>query len=57
VVLSARVGREDGAFADRKTDWSLSASRTLGHLQGSATYVDSDRGGGGLVLSLALGRF
>jgi uncharacterized protein (TIGR02001 family) len=53
VVLSARVGREDGAFAHRKTDWSLSASRTLGHLQGSATYVDSDQGGGGLVLSLA----
>ena len=52
-TLSARVGREDGAFADRKTDWSLSASRTLGHLQASATYVDSDQGGSGLVLSLA----
>lgn len=53
VALSAQVGREDGAYADRKTDWSLSASRTLGHLQGSASYVDSDRGGGRLVLTLA----
>jgi uncharacterized protein (TIGR02001 family) len=53
VTLSARVGREDGAFADSKTDWSLSASRTLGRLQASAAYVDSDQGGGGLVLSLA----
>lgn len=56
VALSARLGREDGAFADQKTDWSLSASRTLGRLQASATYVDSDQGGGGVVLSLA-GRF
>jgi len=53
VTLSARIGREDGAFADSKTDWSLSASRTLHRLQVSATYVDSDQGGGGLVLSLA----
>lgn len=53
VVLSAQAGREDGAYADRKTDWSLSASRTLGHLQGSASYVDSNRGGGRLVLTLA----
>ena len=53
VALSARAGREDGAFADNKTDWSLSASRTLGHLRASAAYVDNDQGGGGLVLSLA----
>ncbi|MGR4862190.1 TorF family putative porin [Caulobacter sp. LARHSG274] len=53
MALSARIGREDGAFADQKTDWSLSASRTWGHLQASAAYVDSDQGGGGLVLSLA----
>jgi uncharacterized protein (TIGR02001 family) len=53
VDWSARIGREDGAFAERKTDWSLSASRRLGRLQGSATYVDSDQGGGALVLSLA----
>jgi uncharacterized protein (TIGR02001 family) len=53
VVLSARIGREDGAFADAKADWSLSVSRTLGRLQASATYADSDQGGGGLVLSLA----
>ncbi|MGR4863218.1 TorF family putative porin [Caulobacter sp. LARHSG274] len=53
VALSARIGREDGAFANQKTDWSLSASRTWGHLQASASYVDSDQGGGGLVLSLA----
>lgn len=50
--LSARLGRENGAFAERKTDWSLSASRTLGRLQASATYIDSDQGGGALVLSL-----
>ena len=53
VALSARIGREDGAFADQKTDWSLSAGRTLGRLQASAIYVDSDQSGGALVLSLA----
>lgn len=53
LALSARMGREDGAFAERKTDWSLSATRTIGHLQASATYVDSDQDGGALVLSLA----
>jgi uncharacterized protein (TIGR02001 family) len=51
--LSARLGREDGAFAERKTDWSLSARRTWGRLQASATYVDSDQDGAALVLSLA----
>jgi hypothetical protein len=53
VALSARLGGEDGAFADQKTDWTLSASRTLGRLQASAAYVDSDQSGGALVLSLA----
>jgi uncharacterized protein (TIGR02001 family) len=53
VALSARIGREDGAFAEQKTDWSLSASRTFGHLQALATYVDSDQSGAALVLSLA----
>lgn len=53
VSLSARMGCEDGALAGQKTDWSLSASRTWKRLQASAAYVDSDQGGGALVLSLA----
>lgn len=53
VALSAKIGREDGAFADRKTDWSLSASRTVGRLQASAIYIGSDQGGSALVWSLA----
>lgn len=52
VSLAARVGREDGAFANEKTDWSLSASRESGRLKTSVTYVDSDQGAGGVVLSL-----
>jgi len=53
VTLSARIGREDGAFADQKTDWSLSAGRTWKRLQATAAYVDSDQSGGVVVLSLA----
>lgn len=53
VALAARIGREDGAFAAQKTDWSLSASRSLGRVEAAATYIDSDQAGAALVFSLA----
>ena len=54
VVVSTRLGKEDGAFASDKIDWSLTASRQLGSVQASAGYVDSDQSGAALVVSLGL---
>ena len=54
VALSARIGREHGAFASDKTDWSLTASRQIGRVQASAGYVDSNQGSAALVLALGL---
>lgn len=43
-TLTATVGYEDGAFADKKIDWSLGASVAMGSgFTVSAAYVDTDR--------------
>lgn len=54
VTLSLRVGREDGAFADDKTDWSLGASTELGPVELGLGWVDADAADvdGGLVASI-----
>lgn len=54
VAVSARLGKEDGAFASDKIDWSLTASRQLGQVQASASYVDSNQSSAALVVSLGL---
>jgi uncharacterized protein (TIGR02001 family) len=54
VTLSLLVGREDGAFADDKTDWSLGASTELGPVTVGLNWVDADADDidGGLVASI-----
>ena len=42
VALDATFGWEDGAFGDRKLDWSLSVARTFGPATLAVRYVDSD---------------
>jgi uncharacterized protein (TIGR02001 family) len=42
VALDATLGWEDGAFGDRKLDWSLSVARTFGPAALALRYVDSD---------------
>lgn len=42
IGLDASLGWEDGAFADRKLDWSLGVSRAVGPLTLSVRYVDAD---------------
>lgn len=54
VALALRVGHEDGAFADAKTDWSLTASRDWGRVNVGLGYVDSDQSSGALVLSISV---
>lgn len=52
--FSARLGREDGAFASNKIDWSLTATRPLGRFQATASYVDSNQTRPALVFSLGV---
>lgn len=54
VTLSVVVGREDGAFADDKTDWSLGASTEVGPVELGLSWVDADAADvvGGLVASI-----
>lgn len=57
VSLSARIGHEDGAFADGKLDWSVGAARTFGPVTVNLLWTDSDGPGaegtlsGGIVAS------
>lgn len=59
VSVSARLGRENGAFADQKLDWSLGATAALGPFTVGLRYVDSDvrgrLGGAGAVFSMSAG--
>ena len=54
VTLSLLVGREDGVFADDKTDWSLGASTEVGPVELGLSWVDADAADvdGGLVASI-----
>ena len=57
VSLSARIGHEDGAFADGKLDWSVGAARAFGPVTVNLIWTDSDGPGaegtlsGGIVAS------
>jgi uncharacterized protein (TIGR02001 family) len=51
VSLSARIGHEDGAFADGKLDWSVGAARTFGPVTVNLLWTDSDGPGAGGTLS------
>lgn len=42
VAVSARIGREDGAFADGKIDWMAGLARDVGPVSLSLQYTDSD---------------
>jgi uncharacterized protein (TIGR02001 family) len=54
VTLSLLVGREDGVFADDKTDWSLGARTEVGPVELGLSWVDADAADidGGLVASI-----
>lgn len=54
ITLSLLVGREDGAFADDKTDWSLGASTEVGPVELGVSWVDADAADiqGALVASI-----
>ena len=43
--LQATLGREDGVFAERKTDWSLAVSKSFGPISVSMRYVGTDAPG------------
>lgn len=45
VSLDATLGWEDGAFADRKTDWSVGVSKSFGPVSVAARYVAVDAAG------------
>lgn len=45
VTINATVGHENGAFADRKIDWSIGARYRVGAVELSATYVDTAHAG------------
>lgn len=53
--LSARVGREDGQFADDKIDWLLGVSKELAGLNWSLQYVDTNKDGDGNSATAVLG--
>lgn len=42
LALDASLGWEDGAFADRKLDWSVGVTRALGPVTLGVRYVDAD---------------
>jgi uncharacterized protein (TIGR02001 family) len=42
VALDASLGWEDGAFADRKLDWSVGVSKAFGPITLGARYLDAD---------------
>ncbi|HRD29424.1 MAG TPA: TorF family putative porin [Caulobacter sp.] len=42
VSLSARLGHEEGAFADGKLDWQLGVAKELGPVSLTLQYTDSD---------------
>lgn len=42
VALSARIGREDGAFANGKIDWMAGLAKDIGPVSLSLQYTDSD---------------
>ncbi len=54
--LSAGIGYEDGAFADKKVDWTLGLTATFGALSVGVAYVDTDQrfrlGDAGVVFSI-----
>lgn len=52
-MIAAQVGHEDGAFARRKTDWSLGLNWRIGPVDTSLSYVDSSQSGPGIVLGLS----
>lgn len=56
VTMSVHLGYEDGAFGDKKLDWSLGASVSYSGLDFGITYVDTDQAGrnfdAGVVLSI-----
>jgi len=45
VTMTAHLGYEDGAFANKKLDWSLGASVSYSGLDFGVTYVDTDQAG------------
>jgi uncharacterized protein (TIGR02001 family) len=47
-TLNASVGLEDGAFGNKKVDWSLGATASVMGLTLGASYVDTNRYVGGL---------
>ena len=52
-ALTARVGREDGAYAPGgKTDWTLGAEVPLGGLSLGLAWTDSDVDDGALIASV-----
>lgn len=55
VSLDATLGWEDGAFADRKTDWTLGVSRSFGPVSVSARYVGTDAAGVDSAVVASLG--
>lgn len=42
-TLTGNFGIEDGAFGDRKLDWSIGATRDVGPVTFGLAYVDTDR--------------
>jgi uncharacterized protein (TIGR02001 family) len=46
LTLSGSFGIEDGAFGDRKQDWSLGVCAEISHFTLGVAYVDSARNGG-----------
>lgn len=55
VSVNAALGWEDGAYADKKTDWSLGVTKAFGPVSLSATYVGTDAPGVGDALVGSLG--
>lgn len=45
VTVKAHLGYEDGAFGDKKLDWSLGASVSYSNLDFGVAYVDTDQAG------------
>jgi uncharacterized protein (TIGR02001 family) len=48
LTASASIGRENGAFGDKKIDWSLGLAATVSGFTLGASYVDTNRFVGGL---------
>lgn len=46
LMLSGSFGIEDGAFGDKKQDWSLGVSAEISHFTLGVAYIDSARTGG-----------